>query len=91
MTFDKYWTGHLGCRSEARDAWNYQQKEIDRLKQERAKLLECVSFYADSANWFNGTTSGYFTNINDSIDMEGRIGGKKARAILKTIGEDIKC
>lgn len=56
------------------------QKEIDRLKKENARLKEVLEFYADEKIYWS---SDGITESEGDAD-----GGKKARAILKEVGDE---
>jgi hypothetical protein len=67
--------------------------------EQREELLkECVEFYGDGDNWFNGVFDerNKFEHIDDDKDVEQKerkcgeqytVGGKKAREALKQIKE----
>jgi len=103
--FEKYWLGTFdGLSSDeiikykyvgkdsAKNAWNHQQKTIDKLKAQNEILLEAVKFYADDSNWLESyEDSGYFISATDkdiSIDYfadENHCGGHIAREALKAL------
>lgn len=71
---------------------------IKKLQEENKKLVECVEFYADKLNWYDNTQingsdqKAIFKDSEDclikSIDKHIVIGGKRARQVLKEIGEE---
>ncbi len=72
----------------------YKQNEIDDLLAENAKLRECVEFYAKQSNWM-----GYHRDVDcirpcdcepEKADEDGfdiMLGGKRARQVLKELGD----
>lgn len=71
---------------------------IKKLQEENKKLRECVEFYADKLNWYDNTQingsdqKAIFKDSEDclikSINKHIIIGGKRARQVLKEIGEE---
>lgn len=77
----------------ARQGWAHDaveaQKQIERLKADREKLVEMGKFYANPESWVRGKNDGNMAIR--SIDREHlnpfNYGGKRARQTLKSIGE----
>ena len=71
--------------------------EVEKLQAENAKLRECVEFYADKLNWYDNTQingsdqKAIFKDAEDclikSINKHIIIGGKRARQVLKELGD----
>lgn len=69
----------------------------ERLQAENEKLRECVDFYANKLNWYDNTQingsdqKAIFKDSEDclikSINKHIIIGGKRARTLLKELGE----
>ncbi len=56
MTFNEYWTGLLGNKlhedwPETRDAWEYQQTKIEKLKEEKAKTIIALKEILSEQKW----------------------------------------
>lgn len=71
-TFDAF---KSGCEQAQKDA---QERE--------AKLVECVKFYADEANWNSGYDHSYIVGSDETKSRTKIIGGKTARELLKELG-----
>lgn len=74
------------------------QEEIEKLKSDRAVLVECVKFYSTNDHWATHSESKKpcFKDCISSIDVERiqtsktswlYVAGKKARETLKKVGE----
>jgi hypothetical protein len=73
-----------GCELE----WFHQkleqkQQEIERLEQERDKLIEGLRWYADEENQKLDESTRHWENVYSPYEMDG---GQRARDILKEIG-----
>jgi hypothetical protein len=68
-------------------------KQIEKLQQEKADLLECVKFYARDSTWL-GVSDSYdlrskwIRAVEDDMDAS-LLGGKKARECLKKYLEGV--
>ena len=61
--------------------------EINRLTEEKGKLVETVKFYADQDNWYESSHENDIEFLEiDSQDKEDYCGGKLARQTLKELG-----
>lgn len=68
---------------------------VDNLKEENKKLVECVKFYANQKSWYGFAEDRDIVEFSDCEPVESIIrddgvmlGGKRARQVLKEIGEE---
>jgi len=85
------------ARSKAEEAWKEidpledqllsSQQEIERLREERNKLIEVLRWYADEKNHKLDESTRQWETIYSPYEMDG---GQRARDILKEIGANVE-
>lgn len=63
------------------------RKVITQLTTEREMLIEAMEFYANQFSWLirKVNVADFVTDIIDESDLENRVGGKRAREVLKKV------